>query len=286
MVLDPIPQSLPVHFFGSRPQPPTSPPLTCIHLVWHGVVCFFLCLYVSFDVYTSLLMSIRLFWCLYVSFDTYPQPHDMAPFSACLFWCIPVSCMSHVCLFWCIYVSFKRRINIQNLKWRIDTKRDVVLHFCMSLLYVTFDVSPSRVSFDVYTSLLKRTHSRMLVRVIALYTSPLPRHLCLFWHTHISFETHPQPHARGRYCSILLYIRLFCHDICKSLLTYTHLFWHIPAAACSCVLLLDFATMSLWMHIRLFCHDIYVSFDIHASLLTHTRSRMLVQDTFHSRHNT
>ena len=24
MVLDPIPQSLPVHFFGSRPQPPTS----------------------------------------------------------------------------------------------------------------------------------------------------------------------------------------------------------------------------------------------------------------------
>ena len=25
MVLDPIPQPLPVHFFGSRPQPPTSP---------------------------------------------------------------------------------------------------------------------------------------------------------------------------------------------------------------------------------------------------------------------
>jgi len=29
MVLDPIPQSLPVHFFGSRPQPPTSPH-TCV----------------------------------------------------------------------------------------------------------------------------------------------------------------------------------------------------------------------------------------------------------------
>ena len=28
MVLDPIPQSLPVHFFGSRPQPPTSPYLS------------------------------------------------------------------------------------------------------------------------------------------------------------------------------------------------------------------------------------------------------------------
>jgi len=25
MVLDPMPQPLPVHFFGSRPQPPTSP---------------------------------------------------------------------------------------------------------------------------------------------------------------------------------------------------------------------------------------------------------------------
>ena len=25
MVLDPLPQTLPVHFFGSRPQPPTSP---------------------------------------------------------------------------------------------------------------------------------------------------------------------------------------------------------------------------------------------------------------------
>ena len=29
MVLDPIPQSLPVHFFGSRPQPPTSPRDVC-----------------------------------------------------------------------------------------------------------------------------------------------------------------------------------------------------------------------------------------------------------------
>jgi len=38
VVLDPIPQSLPVHFFGSRPQPPTSPPYiyiymcVCIHI--------------------------------------------------------------------------------------------------------------------------------------------------------------------------------------------------------------------------------------------------------------
>ena len=30
MVLDPIPQSLPVHFFGSRPQPPTSRTSSCV----------------------------------------------------------------------------------------------------------------------------------------------------------------------------------------------------------------------------------------------------------------
>ena len=29
MVLDPIPQPLPVHFFGSRPQPPTSRKRQC-----------------------------------------------------------------------------------------------------------------------------------------------------------------------------------------------------------------------------------------------------------------
>ena len=31
MVLDPIPQPLPVHFFGSRPQPPTSRPEVIFH---------------------------------------------------------------------------------------------------------------------------------------------------------------------------------------------------------------------------------------------------------------
>ena len=40
MVLDPIPQSLPVHFFGSRPQPPTShhvgytPPSRATRINW------------------------------------------------------------------------------------------------------------------------------------------------------------------------------------------------------------------------------------------------------------
>jgi len=48
------------------------------------------------------------------------------------------------------------------------------------------------------------------------------------------------------------------------LLMYTCLFWNAPTAACSWVLLLNFATMSRWMHIRLFCHDIC------KSLLTYT----------------
>ena len=36
MVLDPIPQSLPVHFFGFRPQPPTSRHIQDPWLMWGG----------------------------------------------------------------------------------------------------------------------------------------------------------------------------------------------------------------------------------------------------------
>ena len=55
MVLDPIPQSLPVHFFGSRPQPPTS---RIFHLssfsssgLFYGSLLYvsFRILWVSFD---------------------------------------------------------------------------------------------------------------------------------------------------------------------------------------------------------------------------------------------
>ena len=41
MVLDPIPQSLPVHFFGSRPQPPTS------HVVRTHALHISVCIYTS-----------------------------------------------------------------------------------------------------------------------------------------------------------------------------------------------------------------------------------------------
>jgi len=56
MVLDPIPQSLPVHFCGSRPQPPTSPPDVCL-----ACGCFHACrctmfLYYMYYVYFILSM--------------------------------------------------------------------------------------------------------------------------------------------------------------------------------------------------------------------------------------
>ena len=41
MVLDPIPQSLPVHYFGSRPQPPHLSIVMCVE----GHVCRILCVY-------------------------------------------------------------------------------------------------------------------------------------------------------------------------------------------------------------------------------------------------
>ena len=44
MVLDPIPQILPVHFFGSRPQPPTSP--ACLNLFVQVYMHVFVCVQV------------------------------------------------------------------------------------------------------------------------------------------------------------------------------------------------------------------------------------------------
>jgi len=45
MVLDPIPQSLPVHFFGSRPQPPTS--LLLLHHRQHVIATATNCRYMT-----------------------------------------------------------------------------------------------------------------------------------------------------------------------------------------------------------------------------------------------
>ena len=60
MVLDPIPQSLPVHFFGSRPQPPTS-----LYICLEGspsagrhwlsrVMCVYMYTYIYIHMYTHI----------------------------------------------------------------------------------------------------------------------------------------------------------------------------------------------------------------------------------------
>ena len=114
---------------------------------------------------------------------------------------------------------------------------------CALLLYIRLLCHDIYVSFDIHTSLLKHTHNRMLAGVIALYCSIYvsfaTTFVSLFWHTHISFDTYPQPHARACYCSISPPCLFECIYVSfattfMSLLTYTHLFWHIPAAACSC----------------------------------------------------
>ena len=51
MVIDFIPQSLPVHFFGSRPQPPTSLIHTDIDMQIHEYICTDLYLYIYIYIY-------------------------------------------------------------------------------------------------------------------------------------------------------------------------------------------------------------------------------------------
>ena len=54
MVLDPIPQSLPVHFFGSRPQPPTSRRMATIKAFGYDEGLFYRCARLSCRTHTGL----------------------------------------------------------------------------------------------------------------------------------------------------------------------------------------------------------------------------------------
>ena len=67
MVLDPIPQSLPVHFLGSRPQPPTS---RLMQFIPHE--------YTISDVIHSMWIYVLRITHIRVSMHTlYLQPHHM-----------------------------------------------------------------------------------------------------------------------------------------------------------------------------------------------------------------
>ena len=56
MVLDPIPQTLPVHFFGSRPQPPTSHDIAFLEWKFFDITKMFI-----FDT-TQICDTTKLFW--------------------------------------------------------------------------------------------------------------------------------------------------------------------------------------------------------------------------------
>ena len=61
MVLDPIPLSLPVHFFGCRPQPPTSHAMyiRCMNLYMN--LCMYVCIHVYiFNMYVCMYIDLLL----------------------------------------------------------------------------------------------------------------------------------------------------------------------------------------------------------------------------------
>ena len=65
MVLDPIPQSLPVHFFGSRPQPPTSRAVNECVLRTCMNVCYVRCVYDMNECVQCTCMNVCYVRCMY-----------------------------------------------------------------------------------------------------------------------------------------------------------------------------------------------------------------------------
>ena len=86
MVLDPIPQPLPVHFFGSRPQPP---PLVKDHSTLKGSWYIedlpggvYICIYICTYIYICIYVYIYIFIYTYIYIYTY----------------------IHICIYICIYM--------------------------------------------------------------------------------------------------------------------------------------------------------------------------------------
>jgi len=97
MVLDPIPQSLPVHFFGSRPQPPTSPrhALALIKAFHCAAIWIWICV------------------CIYTSMSSKIYIHVLIYVYVCIF--VHVCVYIYVCIFCicvCIYISVSSKIYI------------------------------------------------------------------------------------------------------------------------------------------------------------------------------
>ena len=112
MVLDPIPQSLPVHFLGSRPQPPTSP--ICwvdgkkiaskylqmyFHTCTRAFKCDHICMHACLHVHAYL-------QCLLVRISIQLQLNRINKFcgSTCLCVCTYMYMYMYVYTYTCIYI--------------------------------------------------------------------------------------------------------------------------------------------------------------------------------------
>jgi len=97
MVLDPIPQSLPVHFFGSRPQPPTSP-CKGTRLIYSLSLSLFLSLWLFLSFFLSLSFLLFLFLSHTFPFSFEPNHarfHNISLFSVSIFSTLPSHTHTH-----------------------------------------------------------------------------------------------------------------------------------------------------------------------------------------------
>jgi len=74
MVLNPIPQSLPVHFFGSRPQPPTSPGDTAWRRIFMRGYLYNLVIALCLKLFHEKIISLKFFHVFTVSQSTMQPP--------------------------------------------------------------------------------------------------------------------------------------------------------------------------------------------------------------------
>ena len=89
MVLDPIPQSLPVHFFGSRPQPPTS---LCKGRVYMRTMYVSKCAHRDICVHVSVCKA-----CVYMRGECLYMLNERADQCVCMYACM--------CLYICAHMS-------------------------------------------------------------------------------------------------------------------------------------------------------------------------------------
>jgi len=127
MVLDPIPQSLPVHFFGSRPQPPTSPHIThIIRLIYDSYTT---------HIYINSRMSrvthiTRLIYETHITRTTHlTDTMSHVPMRLILFVCVIVAIMR---LFVCVIVVCVRWVYVWYVTWVVCVMSTHITHMTVT----------------------------------------------------------------------------------------------------------------------------------------------------------